>query len=300
MKQAGRTIIMMFIPLIAAGQSPQGPNPAAESMSYRQARRALMTAMQYAGASQYGLTIHYHPVVPSSIRLTHDTLEFDGRNQKSDIAHFTIPLQEIGKLRASCKGLWMCSVEQAGKKTFLADFGNEKKTFFLMFGYDLAPKVKTCGMAQNHDECMKAADQFVAALNSLHTYALGPVAAEEDFHQQAMAWRALVSKPALPEAARVRRLMAEDALKNHKPEEALRYYEQGLDLCPMWPEGWFNAALVAGELGRYADAAEDMQNYLELVPNAKDAQAARDQMEMWKLKAGQSTAPAHSAGQPNK
>jgi len=42
---------------------------------------------------------------------------------------------------------------------------------------------------------------------------------------------------------------------------------------------------VAGELGRYDDAVDDMQNYLELVPDAKDAQTARDQMEMWKIRA---------------
>jgi hypothetical protein len=53
----------------------------------------------------------------------------------------------------------------------------------------------------------------------------------------------------------------------------------------MWPEGWFNAALVAGELGEYPEAVEFMQNYLELVPDAKDAQSARDQLEIWKMKA---------------
>jgi regulator of sirC expression with transglutaminase-like and TPR domain len=80
-------------------------------------------------------------------------------------------------------------------------------------------------------------------------------------------------------------MMAEDSIKNKKPGDALMYYEQALEAYPSWPEGWFNAALVAGELGRYDDAVDDMQNYLELVPNAKDAQAARDQMEMWKVKA---------------
>jgi tetratricopeptide (TPR) repeat protein len=106
-----------------------------------------------------------------------------------------------------------------------------------------------------------------------------------EFSQRAAAWRALATKPALPETTRVRRLMAEDALKNQKPEEALKYYEQGLESYPMWPQGWFNAALVAGELGDYDDAADYMQNYLELVPGTPDAQTARDQMEMWKVKA---------------
>ena len=36
-----------------------------------------------------------------------------------------------------------------------------------------------------------------------------------------------------------------------------------------------------------ADAAEYMENYLLLTPDAADAQAARDQLEMWKIKANE-------------
>ena len=80
-------------------------------------------------------------------------------------------------------------------------------------------------------------------------------------------------------------MMAEDALKNQRPKDALKYYQQGLDIYSLWPEGWFNAALLASELNRYADAVEYMQNYLLLVPDASDARAARDRLEMWKIKA---------------
>jgi hypothetical protein len=55
----------------------------------------------------------------------------------------------------------------------------------------------------------------------------------------------------------------------------------------MWPQGWFNAAVVAASLGYYADAAEHMQSYLELMPDAPDAQSARDQIAMWQYKAKQ-------------
>ena len=48
-----------------------------------------------------------------------------------------------------------------------------------------------------------------------------------------------------------------------------------------------NAAIVAGELGQYANAAGYMKNYLELVPDAADAQAARDKMLVWKAKASE-------------
>jgi hypothetical protein len=33
-----------------------------------------------------------------------------------------------------------------------------------------------------------------------------------------------------------------------------------------------------------------MQNYLELLPDAPDAKSARDQIDLWKYKAGQSPA----------
>jgi hypothetical protein len=35
-----------------------------------------------------------------------------------------------------------------------------------------------------------------------------------------------------------------------------------------------------------------MQNYLELMPDAADAQSARDQIDLWKFKAGQSPVSA--------
>ena len=54
---------------------------------------------------------------------------------------------------------------------------------------------------------------------------------------------------------------------------------------PLWPEDYFNAALIAASVGVYAQAAEHMQCYLELLPNAPDAQAARDQIGMWQIKA---------------
>jgi regulator of sirC expression with transglutaminase-like and TPR domain len=85
----------------------------------------------------------------------------------------------------------------------------------------------------------------------------------------------------------VRRLLAEDAVKNNKPVEALNDYEIGLQSYPTWPEGHFNAALIAAELNDYANAIEHMQSYLELVPTAPDAQAARDQITIWQHKAGQ-------------
>ena len=71
------------------------------------------------------------------------------------------------------------------------------------------------------------------------------------------------------QALLILRLAAEDAIKRQKPDEALNDYELGIEADPTWAQGWFNAALLAGELGFFADAADHMQSYLELLPNAQ-------------------------------
>ena len=135
--------------------------------------------------------------------------------------------------------------------------------------------------------CQRTAMRFAAVLNSLRKLAMTPQAESQEFHEKASAWRALTNKPPLPDNVRVQRLMAEDAVKNNQPGEALNYFESGLALYPTWPQGCFNAALIAAELGYLSDAIEYMQQYLELVPDAKDAQSARDQIAIWQYKTKQ-------------
>ena len=45
-----------------------------------------------------------------------------------------------------------------------------------------------------------------------------------------------------------------------------------------------NAALLCAELGYYSEALHHMRAYLELVPDAPDAQQARDHMVIWEAK----------------
>jgi regulator of sirC expression with transglutaminase-like and TPR domain len=123
-----------------------------------------------------------------------------------------------------------------------------------------------------------------AAINRLRTSATEVGSPLRDFEQRAAAWHSLAAKPPLPEDIREQRLLAENAVKEKQLEEALHYYEVALERYPVWPEGWFNSALIAGELGYYADAVEHMQAYLELMPDAPDAQAARDQVVIWRAK----------------
>ena len=284
MRLAGKTITALLVMIFAMASMAMAQQQPAPEMSYRHAQRTIMKAMSY--GEVYGeVWVKGPPTHIDNVRLTQDTLEFDAKGESKGVAkdvHFTIPLKELPKLTADCSiyGCWF--KEEGGKPLSLTYYNADKRNSGISFGYNKYGK--TYSQAQN-DEFINAAQQFVAALNSLHIYALRPTTPDEEFHKQAAAWRALAEKPALPDAARVRRLLAEDAIKNKKPEDALMYYEQALEAYPTWPEGWFNAALVAGELRRNDDAVDDMQNYLELVPDAKDAQSARDQMEMWKIKA---------------
>jgi tetratricopeptide (TPR) repeat protein len=143
--------------------------------------------------------------------------------------------------------------------------------------------VTTCQSA----DCQHAAESFAAAFNVLRAFAIDTNSPLRNFAQRAAAWRALATKPPIPEEVNVQRLMAEDAIKENKPDEALNYYEDGIELYPTWPEGNFNAALIAAEQKYYADAIEHMQAYLELVPNAADAQAAHEKILIWQVKSKQ-------------
>jgi regulator of sirC expression with transglutaminase-like and TPR domain len=88
----------------------------------------------------------------------------------------------------------------------------------------------------------------------------------------------------LSDAVRKQQLLAEDAVKHKQFEAAAAAYDAGTQIDPMWPEGHFNAAAIYGELRDYDKAVWHMRRYLELLPNAPDAQAAHDQMLLWQAK----------------
>jgi hypothetical protein len=130
---------------------------------------------------------------------------------------------------------------------------------------------------------------FVDGINAIRYYASGRDLVDDasqfaGFQEEARAWRALPVKPSIPEDVRRFQLLAEDAIKNKNFEEAVDFYEQGLNVSPLWPEGQFNAALLYGEMGIYGQAVIHMKRYLELKPDAPDSQAARDQVVIWQAK----------------
>jgi len=271
MKQLGKALMILFIASVVLIPMAVAQNTGTE-MSLWQARRALkeniLTEVGWGG----------YKYDPNSLHLTEEKFEFDTLSKKPH--HFVIDLMHVGHVTLYCPKHDGCHLRNTeGKKNSSALpplFWEDWKMPF----FPLSIPDSTCST-----ECKRQANAFTGAVNELSAFAVDVNNPLHNFSAHAATWRALATKPALPDAVRVRRMMAEDALKNKKPEDALRYYEQGIESYSMWPEGWFNAALVAGELGDYADAADHLQNYLELVPDAKDAQAARDQLEIWKMKA---------------
>ena len=274
------TLAFLLVPgMSLSGQTQYSSSPT-DTLSYWQAGSAIFNANKYLTVVHWGkMTAQLYSLNAGSIKVTAASLEFDVVNKKGGTKHLQVNVKDLTTVSATCGG------QSCGLIPAVAVQDMEGVQYFLWFGW--STDGKPCQLAENDAECMHAADWFAAALNSLHAFAISHPAGLDDFHKQAAAWRALATKLPIPEKVNVQRLMAEDAIKENKPYEALNYYELGIQLYPTWPEGNFNAALIAAELKYYADAIEHMQAYLELIPDASDAQAAREKIMIWQVKAKQ-------------
>ena len=105
----------------------------------------------------------------------------------------------------------------------------------------------------------------------------------ESFPNLARSFRAGIKPPPPPDFER-HRVLAEHALQEKDYFTALEHYEAGLRSYQTWPEGWFNAALLYEAVGEWDYAVNRMSAYLELVPDAPDAQAAKEKLIVWKEK----------------
>jgi tetratricopeptide (TPR) repeat protein len=136
------------------------------------------------------------------------------------------------------------------------------------------------------------AQRFRAALVYLARQAQQEQAAKdaadlEAFKPKAAAWRQMKVKPAMPEEALRHQVVAEYAYKQKDVPKAITEYSEALRIFPYWPAGQNNLAFLAGEVGTrpgYNLAIYHMKMYLELAPNAPDAQAAQDSIFIWEDK----------------
>ncbi len=259
-------IVVMISPAPVRMAQAQAPAHMPKEMGIWEARRS--TAL-----------LNVEPV-DEHYRFSAESFEFEPQptSPKKAREAVKIDLLTAPEVKATCNNSG-CRITDESGRPFGKDTGLGK-LFHLNWVNGTPSKPRGC-----IDVCLTGVNQYIDAFNWLRTYARDADSPLRTFPQRAAVWRALATKPTIPEKVNVQRLMAEDAIKENKPYEALNFYELGIQLYPTWPEGNFNAALIAAELKYYADAAEHMQAYLELVPDAPDAQAARDKMLVWKAKA---------------
>ncbi len=150
---------------------------------------------------------------------------------------------------------------------------------------------------EKHMERLKAALDYLVA--GAHERAMSHnEALLVQFKAEAKAWREAAVKPAMPESAREHQVLAEFAFKEKNVDKAIVEYTAALEIFPTWPEGQFNLATLAGEKKLYGAAIFHMKQYLELVPESADAQAARDSIIVWKHKLN-AYFPANDASRPH-
>jgi tetratricopeptide (TPR) repeat protein len=133
------------------------------------------------------------------------------------------------------------------------------------------------------------AKEFKSALDFLSAAARNEFEAKAtlefaQFQVAAKSWRETAVKPPMPDAAHDHQVLAEYAFKEKDTDKAINEYTAALGIYPYWPEGQFNLATLAGEKKLYAVAVFHMKEYLELVPDSPDAQAAKDSVIIWRDK----------------
>jgi hypothetical protein len=240
-----KTIVVRAVSILAlllmsgvsvSGQSLYSSSPT-NSLSLWQAGHAIDNASKYLTVAHWGnwgqMAAQFYSIKPGSIKITAVSLEFDTVNKKGVTKHLQVNVKDLAKVSASC-GQMQCVLIPAAGKLAIQDPEAVKDAvpFQLWFGWYPTAGVNVCQRAANKDECMHAANWFAAALNGLHATAVAYSTNPGYFPQQAAAWRALTTKPALAEGARILRLAAEDAIKRQKPDEALNNFELGVEADP--------------------------------------------------------------------
>ena len=225
-------VLLLFLSLVETTSFAQAPPSQPGQMTLWQARRAMVASLGGGG-----------------IRFSPDSFEYDAMTYKKVPYTVKIDLATPPALVAKCGSRWCTLKDEAGRirdalcrrtalpRVFLPAVGRPGSGAaapILCLLCSNAPY--TCSAA-----CVQQAETFVLAFNTLHAFAVDTNAPLRTFTERAAAWRALATKPPIPDEVRAQRLVAEDSFKANKPDEALAHYENGIELNPTWPEGNFNA-----------------------------------------------------------
>jgi tetratricopeptide (TPR) repeat protein len=258
-----RTVAIMLLLLpcsaLAQQQPPQIEKPSIDQINIFEALRNLPCRREG------GLGCH-------DLIFRGRTIEFDvtGQKKKEATTHYSIDMTTLPKV----------TYEQGVKRSGLVSY--KVVTYVKVGGQEPSPEV--AALFEQASGGFIDGNLLAAILNRVHTYSLYPKQPLMHFSKDAAAWRALPQKPPMSEEGHARSLLADEAVSQGKPYMALHYYESALEYDPMWPAGYYNAALLSAATGNYAMAMQHMGWYLELMPDAPDAQAARDRISMWKVK----------------
>jgi hypothetical protein len=251
-----------------AGTRMKSESPQDEPRTFRQARKALVAPVVENPCPEIKYVTREVRITSNEIQLRGKVDIGNGWNQQWEEGSFSIRFDDIKKIHT-----------YGGKYRNIGYYGwietkSHQPAKFLGFCF----------------RSYQALDQFTANLNWLVAHAPEFPALEaarrQEFNRKAAEWRAAPIKTPLPEDARRHKVLAENAIQEKDSEKAIDEYEAGLDVFPTWPEGQFNVALLCGEGGDYEEAIEHMEDYLKLVPDAADAQAARDKIVVWQDKLG--------------
>lgn len=111
-------------------------------------------------------------------------------------------------------------------------------------------------------------------------------AAFEQFKQGCGPYVAQKNWPAMPEEAREHQVLADNAYRESDFDKAIGEYTAAVGAYPCWPQGWRQRGQLQGQGHYYMGAYNSLRHYLYLAPDAPDAAALRDQLIIWRDKAG--------------
>jgi tetratricopeptide (TPR) repeat protein len=106
-------------------------------------------------------------------------------------------------------------------------------------------------------------------------------ASDARFEETLEKYRDPASRPAFPEEARRYKVQAEQAVQNKRFVEAVNGYVMAVRTAPWWSEGYYNLALLNGELEQQEEAVRMMKRFIVLEPQSPLARAAQDQVYRW-------------------
>ncbi len=106
----------------------------------------------------------------------------------------------------------------------------------------------------------------------------------KNFEVAAEQYRNMSPKPEISEEVRKYVVQATSMANDKKYDEAIIKYNKAIEIDPVYPDAHFNLALLCAQSEDYERAIFEMKKYLLLVPDAKDARAAKDKIYEWEAK----------------